>query len=184
MSQHVCPFWVGYLLLSPLRKLITNPDRILKPFVRSGMTVLDAGTAMGFFSLPLARLVGESGQVMCIDLQERMIASLKKRAVKAGLEDRMEFRVCTAESLAIEDLKGRLDFALAIAVVHEVPDPRRFLTEIFNALKIGGSLLFSEPAGHVTRDGFSSSLSLARAVGFEIQNTRKIVRSHSALLTK
>ena len=58
MSQHVCPFWVGYLLLSPVRKLITNPDRILEPYVRSGMTVMDAGTAMGFFSLPLAELVG------------------------------------------------------------------------------------------------------------------------------
>ena len=74
MSLHVCPFWVGYLLLSPVRKLLTNPDRILEPYIRSGMTVLDAGTAMGFFSLPIARLVGESGHVVCVDLQERMVA--------------------------------------------------------------------------------------------------------------
>jgi 2-polyprenyl-3-methyl-5-hydroxy-6-metoxy-1,4-benzoquinol methylase len=58
MAEHVCPFWVGYLLLSPVRKLITNPDRILRPYVKPGMRVLDAGTAMGFFSLPLARAVG------------------------------------------------------------------------------------------------------------------------------
>jgi 2-polyprenyl-3-methyl-5-hydroxy-6-metoxy-1,4-benzoquinol methylase len=184
MSQHVCPFWVGYILLSPVRKLITNPDRILEPYVRPGMSVLDAGTAMGFFSIPLARLVGESGHVVCVDLQEKMIASLRKRAVKAGLERRMEFRVCTEETLSVDDLAGRIDFALAIAVVHEVPDPRQFFTGIFNALKNGGSLLFSEPAGHVSRDGFSASLSIARAVGFEIHDTRKIVRSHSALLTK
>ena len=184
MAEHVCPFWVGYLLLSPVRKLITNPDRILKPYVKSGMRVLDAGTAMGFFSLPLARLAGDSGHVVCVDLQEKMIASLKKRAVKAGLDARMEFRVCTPESLSIEDLAGTLDFALAIAVVHEVPDARRFLTGIFNALKEGGSLLFSEPAGHVSGDEFNGSLSLARAVGFDIRETRKIPRSHSALLTK
>jgi ubiquinone/menaquinone biosynthesis C-methylase UbiE len=184
MSQHVCPFWVGYLLLSPVRKLITNPDRILEPYVRSGMTVLDAGTAMGFFSLPLARLVGESGRVVCVDLQERMIASLKKRAANAGLEGRMEFRVCEPESLTIDDLAGRVDFAVASAVVHEVPDQRRFLTEIFNALKKGGNLLFSEPAGHVSRDGFNGSLSLARAVGFEIRETRRIIRNHSALLIR
>jgi ubiquinone/menaquinone biosynthesis C-methylase UbiE len=184
MAEHVCPFWVGYLLLSPVRKLITNPDRILKPYVKSGMRVLDAGTAMGFFSLPLARLAGESGHVVCVDLQEKMIASLKKRAVKAGLDARMEFRVCTPESLSIEDLAGTLDFALAIAVVHEAPDARRFLTGIFNALKKGGSLLFSEPAGHVSGDEFNGSLSLARAVGFEIHGARKIFRSHSALLSK
>ena len=184
MSQHVCPFWVGYFLLNPVRKLITNPDRILKPYVKPGMRVLDAGTAMGFFSLPLARRVGESGHVVCVDLQEKMIASLKKRAVNAGLDARMEFRVCTPESLAIDDLAGTVDFAVAIAVVHEVPDARRFLTGIFNALKKGGSLLFSEPAGHVSGDEFNGSLSLARAVGFDIRETRKIVRSHSALLTK
>ena len=184
MSQHVCPFWVGYFLLSQVRKLITNPDRILELYVKPGMAVLDAGTAMGFFSLPLARMVGESGRVVCVDLQERMISSLKKRAVNAGLDDRMEFRVCTSESLAIDDLSGTIDFALAVAVVHEVPDQRRFLTEIFNALKKGGGLLFSEPAGHVSRDGFNGTLSLARAVGFEIHETRKIIRNHSALLRK
>ena len=184
MSQHVCPFWVGYFLLSPVRKLITNPDRILKPYVKPGMRVLDAGTAMGFFSLPLARRVGESGHVVCVDLQEKMIAKLKARARDAELEGRMEFRVCTGESLMIGDLAGTIDFALAVAVVHEVPDARRFFTEVFNALKKGGSLLFSEPAGHVTEDGFAGSLSLARAVGFDIRETRKIVRSHSALLAK
>lgn len=184
MSQHVCPFWVGYLLLSPFRKLITNPDRILRPYVKPNMSVLDAGTAMGFFSLSLARLVGESGRVVCVDLQEKMIAKLKARAGAAELEGRMEFRVCTRESLTIDDLAGTIDFALAVAVVHEVPDARRFLTEVFNALKKGGSLLFSEPAGHVSTHGFAASLSLARAVGFDIRETRKIIRSHSALLTK
>jgi len=184
MAEHVCPFWVGYLLLSPLRKIITNPVRILRPYVRPGMTVLDAGTAMGFFTLPLARLVGRSGHVIAVDLQEKMIASLKKRAVKAGLDARIEYRVCTQDSLRIDDLQGRVDFALAAAVVHEVPDPRRFFTEIFAALNTGGSLLFSEPAGHVSADAFNGSLSLARAVGFEIRTTRRVLRSHSALLAK
>ncbi len=184
MSEHVCPPWVGYLLLSPLRKLVTDPDRILGPHVRPGMRVLDAGTAMGFFSLPLARLVGPSGHVVCVDLQDKMIAKLKARAGNADLESRMEFRTCPPASLAIDDLAGSLDFALAVAVVHEVPDPRRFFTEVFSALKQGGSLLFSEPAGHVTLDDFAASLSLARAVGFQIRDARKVFRNHSALLVK
>jgi len=40
---HVCPVWVGYLLASPLRKLLQNPDKILAPYVKPGMTVLDVG---------------------------------------------------------------------------------------------------------------------------------------------
>ena len=64
------------------------------------------------------------------------------------------------------------------------PDARRFFTEIFTALKKGGNLLFSEPAGHVTEDGFAGSISLARAVGFDVGISRKVFRSHTALLTK
>jgi len=184
MSEHVCPYWVGYILLSPVRKLITNPYRILKPYVRPGMTVLDAGTAMGFFSLPLADLVGESGRVVCVDLQRRMIEKLRARAHDADLDGRIDFRVCTQESLTIGDLSGKIDFALASAVLHEVPDQRRFLSEIFRSLKNGGNLLLAEPAGHVSRDGFSSSLSIARAAGFEITDTRKIIRNFSALLVR
>ena len=84
MSEHVCPFWVGYLLLSPLRKLVTNPDRMLRPYVGPACGSLDAGTAMGFFSLPLARLVGESGHVVCVDLQEKMIGNAEGAGARCG----------------------------------------------------------------------------------------------------
>ena len=69
MAKHVCPFFMGYLLLNPLRKLLENPDRLLGPFVRPGMTVLEPGCAMGFFTLPLARMVGATGRVIAVDIQ-------------------------------------------------------------------------------------------------------------------
>ena len=68
-DHHVCPWWIGYLIASHLRKLGENPDTILGPLVEPGMTVVDVGCAMGFFSLPLARMVGESGRVLCVDVQ-------------------------------------------------------------------------------------------------------------------
>ena len=123
MAEHVCPVWIGYLLASPLRKLFQNPDKILSPWVREGMTVLDVGCAMGFFTLPLARMVGPSGKVVCIDLQEKMIQALSRRARKADLLDRIDARICPSDSLGLADLNGQIDFTLLMAVVHEVPDP-------------------------------------------------------------
>ena len=87
VSHGVCPWWLGYLLASPLRRLLQDPVEIVKPYVEEGMTVLDVGCGMGFFSLPLANLVGEKGRVVCIDLQEKMIKGLLREG-EEGWTDR------------------------------------------------------------------------------------------------
>ena len=120
MAEHVCPVWMGYLLANPLRRLVQNPDTILAPYIREGMTCLDAGCAMGFFSLPMARLTGPSGTVVCVDFQQKMLDALKRRAGRAGLLDRITTRCCTRESLCLDGLQDTVDFALTMAVIHEV----------------------------------------------------------------
>ncbi len=184
MAEHVCPVWIGYLLASPLRKLLQDPVKILEPHVKPGMQVLDAGPAMGFFSLPMARLVGPGGKVVCVDLQEKMIRSLEKRARKADLLERIEGRTCTPDSLQLDDAAGRFDFALAFAVVHEVPDAARFFSEICPTLKEGGRLLVAEPSGHVSGEDFEASLSAAAKAGFNELERPKIRRSLTALLER
>jgi len=170
--------------VNPLRKLVHKPENILKPYINEGMTVLEVGSGMGFFTLPMARLVGASGHVVCVDLQERMIRAVKKRAGKAGLINRIELRVCTPASLCIDDLAEKVDFALLFAVVHEVPEARQFLSEIQRSLRKGGLLLFSEPAGHVSKEAFAGTLSIAEMLGFRIAGSPKIRSSRSSLWVK
>jgi len=184
MAEHVCPWWVGYLLLSPLRRLLHNPATILAPHVNPGMTVLDFGCAMGFFSLPLARLVGPTGRVVCVDLQERMLRTLKKRAAKAGLADRIEARPCTADGLGLDDLKGRIDFALAFAVLHETRDASSSLGEIRSLLVPGGRLLMVEPKGHVSAARFEKTVAAATGANLSVIERPDVWRGHSALLEK
>ena len=85
MSHKVCPWWLGRLLASPARRLVHDPAAILPPFVTAGMTVLEPGPGMGFFTLELARLVGPRGKVVAVDVQPRMLSGLRRRAAKAGL---------------------------------------------------------------------------------------------------
>jgi len=166
-SPHrVCPWYLGYLLASPLRRLLENPEKMLRPYVRPGMTVLEPGCGMGFFSLPLARLVGAEGRVVCVDLQQRMIDGLRRRARKAGVLDRIETAVCSTDDLGVGEWTGRIDLALVIHVIHEVPYADRFLRQIHAALRPGGTLVIIEPKGHVTPAQFEETLALAEAVGF------------------
>ena len=182
MARHVCPWWIGYLLLSPVRRWGQHPSKVFGPFVERGMTVVDVGCAMGFFTIDLARQVGEEGRVVAVDLQPRMIRTLERRARRRGLGHRIEARVCSEESLGIEDLAAAVDFALAFAVVHEVPGEADFMRQLRAVLRPTGRLLVAEPAGHVTAEAFDTSLAAAAVAGFEIISRPKIRRSHAALL--
>jgi ubiquinone/menaquinone biosynthesis C-methylase UbiE len=184
MADHVCPVWVGHLLANPLRKLLQNPKKILRPYVQEGMTALDIGCAMGFFSLPLAEMVGSQGKVICIDMQDQMIKSLDRRAVKAGLFERMETRVCRQDSLGIDDIPDSVDFALALAVLHEVPDPPALFRQVLDALKPAGKFLVAEPKGHVSASDFRATVSLAKQTGFTAVDASLSFSGHSVLLQK
>jgi ubiquinone/menaquinone biosynthesis C-methylase UbiE len=168
MSTHTCPWWLGYLLITPLRRLKEDPAKILAPLVRPGMTALEPGPGMGYFTLELARRVGPGGRVVAIDLQEKMLAGLRRRAAKAGVADRIETRLCTPADLGTGDLQGRVDFVLLFHMLHEVAEPDRFLAAIWAALKPGGTVLFVEPRGHVSDAAFEASLRRLTALGFEI----------------
>ncbi len=180
MPQRVCPWWLGYFLASPLRRLIEDPVKVVAPYVREGMTVLEPGPGMGFFTLELARLVGPSGRVVAVDIQPRMLASLKRRAARAGLLERIDARLTAPDTLRITDLTGVVDFTLAFALVHELPAVEPFFTEVAMASKPGAGLLFAEPTGHVNTANFEAELAAAVRAGFKVVERPAIRRSRAA----
>ena len=184
MAERVCPSWVGYILLSPLRKLFENPDKMLGQFVRKGMIVLEPGCGMGYFTLPLAGMVGPRGRVVALDIQEKMLSVLGRRAKRAGLTDRIDLRLIGADGLGIDDLFGKADFAVLLHVTHEVPDQDAFFIELWAALKSGGKLLVVEPKGHVSQNQFEQSLNIAYKVGFTSESLPYKKHGRVALLGK
>jgi SAM-dependent methyltransferase len=182
--HRICPWWLGYMLASPVRGIFNPPATVLAAHVRPGMTVLEPGPGMGFFTLELARLVGGSGRVIAVDIQPRMLDGLRRRAAKAGVLDRVDARLAAPDSLGIADLAGVVDFTLAFAVVHELPDAAPFFREVAQASKPGARLLFVEPAGHVTASLFDAELQAAAEAGFTLVESPSVRRSRAALLEK
>ena len=184
MAGQVCPPWIGYFLLNPLRKLLENPDKMFGQFVRGGMVVLEPGCGMGYFTLPLARMVGPDGRVVAVELQDKMLSVLSRRASKSGLSDRIELRQTGAEGLGVEDLSGEVDFAAAIHLVHEIPDQGAFFAQIWKALKPGGKLLVIEPKGHVSLDRFKQTVATAKQTGFRKETLPGKAGNRKALLIR
>ena len=184
MAGRVCPIWVGYLLLNPLRKLFENPDKILAPYVDEGMTVLEPGCGMGFFTLSLARMVGPTGRVVALDVQPKMLSVLRRRAEKAGLLTRIELRLVESDGLGVKDLAGAVDLVAALHMVHEVPEQAVFFAEIREALKPDGKLLVIEPKGHVSQTQFEQTVITAEKVGFKAEISATKLGGRGALLVR
>ena len=184
MDCKVCPWWLGYLLISPLRKLLQNPEKIIAPLVHEGMTVVEIGPGMGFFTLEIAKKVAASGRVIAIDIQSKMLEQLEQRAEKAGVRQRIEPRLASSDSLGMTDLAEVVDLVFAYAVVHELPDDRAFFREAFGVLKRNAVLFLAEPGRHVSEECFNAELQKARMEGFEIVETGHGRQGHTALLRK
>jgi ubiquinone/menaquinone biosynthesis C-methylase UbiE len=184
MAHRVCPWWLGYFLLSPLRRLKEDPAAMLAPYVREGMTVLEPGCGMGFFTLEIARRVGAAGRVIAVDVQERMLRRLRVRAAHAGVADRIDARLTDGAGMGIGDVAGRVDLALAIHVVHEVPDVAAFFAELHAACRPGATVVVIEPAGHVSAGELDAQLAAAAGAGFAVARRPIPGHPHSAELRR
>jgi ubiquinone/menaquinone biosynthesis C-methylase UbiE len=181
MHDHICPWWLGYALANPFRRILQKPEKILAPYVREGMITLDLGSGMGFFSLAMAALVGAQGKVICVDLQQEMLDALRARAVRAGFSERISLVRAAQDDI---HTAGPVDFALAFWMTHEVADARKFLGQVYSALRPSGSVLLVEPRIHVTAREFQRTIAQARDAGFTIEEAPLVRISRSAVLRK
>jgi SAM-dependent methyltransferase len=181
---HRCPAWAAPFLATPLRRLFENPETLLGPWVEPGLTCLDVGCGTGFFSLPLARMTGEGGRVVCVDVEPWMIRGLERRATKAGLADRIEPIQCREDDLGLSGREGRVDLAVAIHSLHELPDIEHGLEQIAQALRPGGRLLMIEPRGHVSAATWDFEVEAARHHGLGVARWLSLRRRYAALLEK
>jgi len=178
MGEHICPWWLAYTFDNPLRLFFHNPVKMLGPYVDKGMTVLDVGCGMGFFSIGLARLVGDSGSVISADVQAKMLSTLHKRSKNAGVSDTIRLHQCERGKLGVDT---PIDFALAFWMVHEVPEAETFFQQIHSCLKPNGKMLIAEPRFHVSPEHFQEILFSAQSSGLDIYDTPTIKFSHSAV---
>ena len=181
MAKHVCPWWLAYTFDNPLRRIFHKPEEIFAPYLHEGMIAIDLGCGMGYFSIGMARMVGESGKIIAVDLQQKMLDALTTRAEKAEVADRIVTVLCEENTIGSHE---EVDFALAFWMAHETPDIFDFLKQVQAILKKSGKLLLAEPKLHVTGDAFKKTLALAEKAGFKYLASPIISLSHSALFEK
>jgi ubiquinone/menaquinone biosynthesis C-methylase UbiE len=180
-KQFVCPVGAAWGLDNIFRKIFHNPKRILGKHIKEGMTVLDIGCGPGFFTLEIAKMVGNSGKVIAADLQDGMLDRLKKKIHGTDIEKRIRLHKCKKDKIGVIQ---KIDFVLAFYMVHEVPNHKKMFKEIYSILKQNGKFLIIEPKFHVSEKEFDETIKSAAEAGFKPVKTDKIPLSRAMLLRK
>lgn len=179
-NPYVCPAGSAGSLDNSLRKWLHNPEKLLSPYIKKGMTVLDLGCGPGVFTVEIAKLLQTTGIVIAADLQDEMLNIVADKIKDTASESRIKLHKCEKNSIGITE---RVDFILAFWMIHEVPDHARLFKELKLILKPGGTLFIIEPRFHVNHKSFEQMSSGLLNSGFKIVDTPKVFFSRTLLLT-
>jgi ubiquinone/menaquinone biosynthesis C-methylase UbiE len=180
-KNRVCPVEIAAGLDNRFRRWLQNPRKILSPYIKEGMTVLDLGCGPGFFSIEIAQMVGKSGRVIASDLQEGMLQKIRNKIQGTELEERITLHQCQKNRIGVLE---NVDFVLAFYMVHEVPNQQEFFNEIGSILKPRGRAFIVEPPFHVSKNAFEETITTARGAGFTPVERPKVLLSKAVMLQK
>jgi precorrin-6B methylase 2 len=109
--------------------------------LKPGDVVCDMGCGNGFYTLKMARLVGEEGRVLAVDIQPEMLHMLDLRAKRAKVAN-----VEPIQSTPIDPKlpKGEVDLILLVDVYHEFAYPEQMLESMRESLKPTGRVALVE----------------------------------------
>ena len=171
---------VAGLLDSKFRRMFHNPNKILKPYIKKNMTVLDVGCGPGVFSIEMANLMEGTGRVISIDMQKDMLEIIRSKIQGTAVEKSIVLHQCSQNAL---NIKEKADFVLMFYMVHEVPNKENLFNEILPLVNKDGLIMIVEP-GLLSKREFTAAVNLVLKNGFTVHSNLKIPLSKGIVLRK
>jgi ubiquinone/menaquinone biosynthesis C-methylase UbiE len=178
-TPYVCPAEFSGSLDNSFRRMLHNPKKILTPYIKPGMTVIDLGCGPGVFTVEIARLLSGSGKVIAADIQEGMLKIVAEKVNGTDHQNKVVLHKCEQNKTGLTE---RADFILAFWVIHEIPDHNSLFGELAELLNPGGKILIAEPRLHVTASDFRKMKRIIENTGFEFAENPGVFFSRTLLL--
>ncbi len=130
---------------SRLRYRFFGPENVLLGAgIRPGQTVLEVGCGTGFFTIPAARVLGEQGSLVAMDVLPASVEAVAAKVRTAGLDG---VRVVEGSALDTQLEAQSMDVVMIFGVI---PTPRlpmdELLAEMHRVLKPGGTMAVWPPS--------------------------------------
>ncbi|HPW66688.1 MAG TPA: class I SAM-dependent methyltransferase [Salinivirgaceae bacterium] len=178
-NTHLHPIESASALDSRFRLIFQNPRKILKKYVRSGMTVLDLGCGTGYFTLEIAELLDKNGKVIAADVQKGMLDILQQKLQNSELRKQVEIHNNNENKL---NLSEKVDFILAFYSFHEMKFIDNIINDLTRIVKPETKILISEQKLHVSKSTFNNIIEKMENNGFEISEQPMIFFSRTVIM--
>lgn len=123
----------------PGRARWQNPDGVLRTLaLKPGESVADIGAGPGYFTLPMADLVGPTGTVWAVDIEQAMLDRLAQHARGRSIEN-INYVLAPPDDPLLPD--GRIDTVLIVNTYHHLPDREAYAAKLRAALVRGGRVV-------------------------------------------
>jgi ubiquinone/menaquinone biosynthesis C-methylase UbiE len=127
--------------ISAERREWHDPEKVLERIgITKGMVLADLGSGPGFFTIPMARLTGETGIVYAVDSSPTMLKHLLNNIAKSGVNKNI-IKIVDADICKTAIPEKSVDVAFFANVLHEVEDKTAFLQEVKRICKITASVV-------------------------------------------
>lgn len=129
-------------LIDRLRGFHEDPDGRLREIgLREGMTFLDVGCTLGFYTFPASSIVGESGLVIALDINPELIERVSRKAERSAFGN-VETLVADACETGLPS--ESVDIVFLHLVLHDIDDKPRAIREFDRVLRPRGRLVINE----------------------------------------
>ena len=163
-----------------IRDLLRSRMDVLKEAgIEPGFCVLDYGCGQGSYVVPLARLVGSSGEIYALDIHPLATKEVQRKATQNAIKN-----LKTIDSDCNTGLPdNNVDVVLLYDTFHDLSRPDDVLRELHRVLKPDGTLSFSDHhmnetdiSARITKKGFFKPLAKGKKT-YSFSKVSKLARA-------
>jgi ubiquinone/menaquinone biosynthesis C-methylase UbiE len=126
-----------------MSKFVDPTSIIAQAGLKPGQVVADFGCGSGFYALPAAQRVGNTGTVYAIDVQETKLAATQSAARQKGLKN-ITVMKSDLEKPLLDIAENSCDAVIVASILHEIDSNDGLVKNAYRILKTGGSLVAVE----------------------------------------
>jgi arsenite methyltransferase len=124
----------------PQRDEYQQPDKVIEALnITPGMVVADVGAGSGYFTRRLAKAVGDTGQVIALDVEQKMLDYNKQKLEKLGMAERVRFIPAKPDDPSLSE--DSVELVFLCNTYHHVEHHVDYFAKIKSALTSNGRVV-------------------------------------------